>query len=124
MDFVQVSIVVQKGETEEQNGKDTHSDEAKRNQAQKKKKNKKPSKQKGTSFIWHWEIFWHIKYRSHYCFLFCLPADSSPTSDSQICATSNVEQLETKLYHEYSAAQDYEGIDKYANTKTYLFRIF
>lgn len=112
-----MSIIVQKGETEEQNGKDVHSEEAKRNQAQKKNKNKKTSKRKGTSFIWHWEIFWHIKYRSHYCFLFCPPADSSPTSDSHICATSNVEEVEPKVYHEYSAAQDYIGIHEYSNIK-------
>lgn len=46
-----MSIIVQKGETEEQNGKDMHSDDPKHNQAPKKNKNKKTSKQKGTSFF-------------------------------------------------------------------------
>lgn len=48
---------------------------------------------------------------------FLLTADSSPTSDANSFEASNVEEVEAKVYHEYSAAQNYEGINKYANTK-------
>lgn len=54
-------------------------------------------------------------------FLFCPSTDSSPGSDSNSFETNNIEEVEIKVYFEYSAAQDYEGIHKYANTKILEF---
>lgn len=54
-----------------------------------------------------------------YSFLSCLPAESpcesTPNNDVKESETSNVQQVETKIYKEYAAAKDQEGIHKYTN---------
>lgn len=110
-----------KGDTEKQIKKETPPDEEKAPENPRKKKKRKvtPSEQKqqkGFFFIWHCEVFWLtslIKHISHYFFLFCPPADPSPTNDVNSLETSNVEEEENKLYQEYAAAHDHEGIHKY-----------
>lgn len=49
-------------------------------------------------------------------FLPILPADvSPPNGDDKGLGTNNVQEFEAKIYKEYAAAQDHEGIHKYTN---------
>lgn len=110
-----------KGETEEIK-KESPPDEEKAPEKSKKKKKRKVTspEEKGTFFIWHWEVFWLTdlnKYKSYYLLLSCPPADPLPTNDVNSLETSHVEEEKDKVYHEYLAAQDHEGIHKYTNTK-------
>lgn len=43
------------------------------------------------------------------------PVDSPPIGDVKGLETNNVQEFETKIYKEYAAAQDHEGIHKYTN---------
>lgn len=43
------------------------------------------------------------------------PEDTPPNVDVKVLETSNVQEFETKIYKEYAAAQDHEGIHKYTN---------
>lgn len=66
--------------------------------------------------MWHWDVFWLttlFKHTSHYFFLSCSTADLSPNYDVNSLETTNVKEEENKVYQEYAAAQDYEGIYKY-----------
>lgn len=43
------------------------------------------------------------------------PDDSPPNGDVKGLETNDVQEFETKIYKEYAAAQDHEGIHKYTN---------
>lgn len=68
----------------------------------------------GTKFHIHKSL---IKRILHYSFLLCSTAESlyesTPSPNVNGLETGNVEEEENKVYKEYAAAQDHEGIHKY-----------
>lgn len=115
-----MSNIAHKGKREEQNENQSLQDEGQAKHLQAQKKHKKPLKQRGTSFVLIIIMIIILANKTHpthiQLFLPVLPPDDSPPNgDDNGFETNNVQEFETKIYKEYAAAQDHEGIHKYTN---------